>query len=136
MASVRERITLCVEKFTSAGGLIVDEDWNVVRREGRYEPGPLEEVADADLENNKADTPACCPLGAVLCAADPREWQNDKDKDAANVLGVSEQWVEFFVAGFDGNDPPSEIGVDEEDDDGLNDAYSMGQDFRERYISW
>lgn len=127
--SVRAKIETCVEKFIASGGKIVDEDWNVEFHDDRYLAGEYKDASGVDVEEDDAEAkkPACCPLGAVLVAHDPRAWFEDKDKDAAALLGVTETWVSNFINAFDGGD---EGGVE----DFLEEAYDIGQYFREKYI--
>ena len=102
--SVRAKIEACVDKFIADGGVIVDEDWNVEFRGDRYVAGEYKEACDADPPEGDGEKPACCPLGAVLVAHDPRGWVMEKNADAAALLGVSENWVANFIGAFDGGD--------------------------------
>jgi hypothetical protein len=54
--------------------------------------------------NNKCT----CAMGCVLLKNDPKdlviiEYLRDTGRKAAEILGVSEVWVESFTDGFDGN---------------------------------
>jgi hypothetical protein len=136
LGSVRERVINCVNKFIDEGGLIVDEDWNVALRDGRYVAGTWEDYKDGVVPPGDDRNKRCaCPLGAVLIAQDPRGWKGGKDMDAAAVLGVSDRWVASFLAGFDGGsplDPEDEKSDDERAD--LSAAFAFGEEMREKHI--
>lgn len=135
MLSVREKVTAAVADVVD-GGLIVADDWNVVVRGDRYVARTYADYRDGNVEpGENRDIPCACPLGAVLIAQDPRPSHGGKDKDAAAVLGVSERWVESFVAGFDAGSP---LDPDADDDDNeraeLSAAYAFGEEMREKHI--
>lgn len=124
--SPKEKIEACVEKFIAAGGHIIAEDWNVTLdvEKNKYLPGENENPDDETITY-----PACCPLGAVLVAQDPRQWTNDNQNDAAYVLGVTPNWVSSFVVGVDDGD------VDQlAENNYVDEAYQLGREFRDKYV--
>lgn len=113
-----------MEKFIASGGRITADDWNVNIDNNRYVAGEGE-----DTEDENITFPVCCPLGAVLVAQDPRQWDGDNQTDAANVLGVTPGWVNSFVVGVDDGDTDSVLSHEYDDD-----AYQLGREFRTKYV--
>lgn len=63
----------------------------------------------------------CCAIGAVLVG---EEREQNYTATAAGLLGVSEEWVEDFIDGFDGAARTAPRVVD---------GYAAGQEIRRRF---
>lgn len=130
MASIKEEIIACVDKFVAEGGRIVADEWSVTLKGNKYEAD--EKEAEDDEGDGTGDYyPASCPLGTVLLAQDQREWLNETNLGAAVVLGVNQDWVRSFTLGFDGAD--LEDGRKGFKEKGDVDAFELGREFRTLY---
>lgn len=85
-------------------------------------------MKDKGHEVSLVDERCCCPMGAVIHGMRPGNGSDYWYAPAREALGVCDEWIDVFAAGFDGADP----GEYSERPDML--AYELGREFRRRYV--
>lgn len=94
---IKKKILDAIAKVRADGYTLVCEDWG----------DPFHECA--------------CPMSAVILTNDPDKFMTSPAENAATVaqiLGVSEKWVDAFIEGFDG--------VGDADQSPLPEAWKVG----------
>lgn len=105
---IRERIDASIQAHLKRGGKLVAEQWGVEQVDNEW----------------FAVNGECCALST--CLLDGPSHRSVPEGALEDMLGVDQEWICSFTAGFDG---------DIRDDSPCTDAYDLGQYYRYLYIN-
>ena len=99
MDDVEKKIREAIASAQESGIKIICGEWGVVNIIDGHDTMYWGFLPGTDSQK------CCCPMGAVLLNVACGMSDFEPEAAAANRLGVTTEWVEAFVIGFDGRSP-------------------------------